>query len=78
MFNERKVMTVLEALKNLKKLKKAGKGDLELIFEDCRSGDSGSVDIYDSTSTVDRSQHHAGYLCVLDEGTEFVSVYCDH
>jgi hypothetical protein len=70
-------MTVNEALEALQKLADEGHGFLELICEDVRSGDTGSVHIYAETS--DKNDGHTmGKLCEWQNGRKFVPVYVDH
>jgi hypothetical protein len=70
-------MTVKELLVNVQKLIDAGKGDCELIYRDCRSGDTGGADIYADTAVVEEGET-MGRLCDEPIGTEYVPVYCDH
>ena len=70
-------MKVKEALENLRILVEAGRGELELIYSDSRSGDTGSVSIY---NTVDKKTDHdnMGRLCDVENGYEYVPVCLDH
>lgn len=70
-------MTVNEALANLQKLADEGHGFLELIYSDGRSGDTGSVNIYDTVSEKSEGDI-MGRLCEWEDGTKYVSVYTDH
>jgi hypothetical protein len=70
-------MTVNELLIVAQNLVKNGKGDCELIYRDCRSGDTGSASIYDTACFVEEGET-MGRLCDEPIGTEYVPVYCDH
>lgn len=72
-------MNVREARKTLRRLEDHGYGDVELIFVDVRSGDTGSVSIYPDIAIVDEeSQYDQGRLADTPAGTKYVGVYCDH
>jgi len=69
-------MNVNEAIDALTKLAEEGHGYLELICEDVRSGDTGSICIGD---TEEKSSHHTmGHLCDYEDGVKFVPIYMDH
>ena len=70
-------MTVNDAIESLQKLSKAGHGYLELIYQDTRSGDTGSVDIYDTVSEKNEGDT-MGRLCEWEDGQKYVPVYTDH
>jgi hypothetical protein len=70
-------MTVKEVYKNLELLIANGHGDLELIYEDVRFGDSGSVYIYNEIDEVNE-WHVAGILCDMEMNEKYIPVYCDH
>ena len=69
--------TVKEAYDTLGELISQGHSDLELIYEDVRSGDTGSASISNSISEVDGTEN-TGRLCDEEVGTKYVKVYCDH
>jgi hypothetical protein len=71
-------MKVKELYQVLYALDADGKGDCELIYEDTRAGDSGSISVHNSTTIHKPSEYDAGRLCETAAGTEYVSVYLDH
>lgn len=70
-------MEVHEAYQVLQKLMEKGRGDMELIYRDVRSGDTGSVLISANIQSV-MGQEDMGILCDEEIGYEYVPVYCDH
>jgi len=70
-------MTVIEAFKSLNQLIIDGYGNLELIFEDVRSGDTGSVSVYNSIKKV-TGEETMGRLTDMPVDTKYIPVYCDH
>lgn len=72
-------MKVDEGYEALRNLSIAGYGNLDLIFCDVRSGDTGSVSIYNGVSEIDDpNEEDMGRLCTEIPGYKYVPVYCDH
>lgn len=72
-------MTVKEMIEVCEALVKTGNGDLDVVAVCGSSGCSYSTSMstYEGGVSVKRDYDNAGYLCDVDNGTKYISLYLD-